>query len=51
MRRAVDDVDLVRVRQLLRSAAEVGLMEHPLFIQGLELLERVGGSEVPAATH
>ena len=50
MRRAVDEVDLVRVRELLRSAAEFGLLEHPLFMQCLELLERVGGSEVPAAT-
>lgn len=41
LRRAVDVVDLVRVRELLRSAADVGLMEHPLFTQGLELLERV----------
>ena len=51
MRRAVDEVDLVRVRQLLRSASEFDLLEHPLFIQSLELLERVGGSEVPEAPH
>jgi hypothetical protein len=41
LRRAIEDVDLVRVREVLRSAAGVGIMEHPLFIQALELLERV----------
>jgi hypothetical protein len=41
LRRAVDVVDLVRVREVLMSAAQFGLIEHPLFTQGLELLERV----------
>jgi hypothetical protein len=42
LRRALDDLDFVRVREVLQSAARVGLLEHPLFTQSLELLERVG---------
>lgn len=42
VRRAIDDLDFVRVRELLRSAARVGLLDHPLFTQSLELLERAG---------
>ena len=45
-RRAIDNVDFVAVRHVVNSAAEVGLLAHPLFIQGLELLERVNASEV-----
>jgi Domain of unknown function (DUF6895) len=45
LRRAIDLVDLVRVREVLESAARFGLIEHPLFTQGLELLERVRASE------
>jgi len=41
LRRAVDAVDLLRVREILRSAAHARLEEHPLFIQALELIERV----------
>jgi len=44
-RRAVAVVDLVQVREVLESAARFGLLEHPLFTQGLELLERVSASE------
>ncbi|MGZ5184908.1 MAG: DUF6895 family protein [Caldimonas sp.] len=44
LRRAIEVVDLVRVRELLTSAAALDLLEHPLFIQALELLERVGAS-------
>jgi hypothetical protein len=46
LRRAIDDVDFVRVRQVVTSAAELGLIEHPLFTQGLELLERVNARRV-----
>jgi len=45
LRRAIDQVDLPRVRQVLQLAAEADLLEHPLFIQALEMLERVGESE------
>jgi len=41
LRRAIDDMDLVLVRDILRSAAQFHLLEHPLFTQALELLERV----------
>jgi hypothetical protein len=44
LRRALDDLDLARVREVLQSAAESDLLEHPLFIQALEMLERVGES-------
>ena len=45
LRRAVEVVDLVRVRDVLQAAAQLGLLEHPLFIQALELMERVGATE------
>ena len=45
LRRAVDAVDLVRIRELLVLAARLGVMEHPLFTQALELLERVSATE------
>lgn len=41
LRRAVEVVDLVRVREVLRSAVQFKLIGHPLFTQGLELLERI----------
>lgn len=41
LRRAIDDMDLVRIREVLRSSAQLSLLEHPLFTQALELLERV----------
>jgi hypothetical protein len=41
LRRAIDDLNFVHVREVLRSAARIGLVEHPLFRQSLELLERV----------
>lgn len=44
LRRALEDVDLIRVRQILGSAAEIGLIEHPLFTQSLEFLERATAS-------
>jgi Domain of unknown function (DUF6895) len=46
LRRALEDVDLVRVREVLESAAEIGLLEHPLFTQSLELLERVNAADL-----
>lgn len=46
LRRALEDTDLVRVRQILESAAEVGLIEHPLFIQTLEFLERINAAHL-----
>ena len=42
LRRALESVDLVRIREVLRKAAESDLLEHPLFTQALEMLERVG---------
>jgi hypothetical protein len=42
LRRAVEDMDFVLIRELLRSAAQLDLLEHPLFTQALEMLERVG---------
>jgi len=50
LRRALEDVDLVRVRQILGSAAEVGLIEHPLFTQTLEFLERATAAHVTACS-
>jgi hypothetical protein len=41
LRRAVELVDLSAIREVLNEAAESDLLEHPLFIQALELLERV----------
>lgn len=46
LRRALEDVDLVRVREILESAAEIGLLEHPLFTQTLEFLERATAAHV-----
>jgi hypothetical protein len=46
LRRALEDIDLVRVRQILESAAEIGLIEHPLFTQSLEFLERVNAAHI-----
>jgi hypothetical protein len=45
LRRALEVMDLVRVRELLVSGAKVGLSQHPLFVQALELLERVAAYE------
>jgi hypothetical protein len=42
MRRALDAFDFVGIRELLRDAAALDLLEHPLFFQALELLERIG---------
>jgi len=41
LRRAIEAVDFVGVRGVLRLAARHDLIGHPLFIQALELLERV----------
>ncbi|HEX7294985.1 MAG TPA: hypothetical protein VF251_04475 [Pyrinomonadaceae bacterium] len=46
LHRALDDLDLVRMRQILESAAEVGLLEHPLFTQTVELLERINAADL-----
>ncbi|HSE33299.1 MAG TPA: hypothetical protein VLA93_17135 [Pyrinomonadaceae bacterium] len=46
LRRALDHMDLVRVREILGSAAETGLIEHPLFTQSLELLERINAADL-----
>ena len=48
LRRVLEDLDLVRVHQILESAAEVGLIEHPLFTQSLEFLERVTTAHITA---
>ncbi len=40
-RRATEAADFVALRNVLRAAADADLLEHPLFLQGLELLERV----------
>lgn len=40
LRRALEDVDLARVHHVLRQAARSHLLDHPLFVQALELLER-----------
>ena len=45
LRRAVELVDLIRIREVLNMAAECDLLEHPLFMQALEMLERVGESK------
>lgn len=42
LRRAIENADLPRVRESLVSAADAGLIEHPLFVQALELFERIG---------
>lgn len=42
LRRAVETADFVQVRTVTLEAAETLLMEHALFLQSLELLERVG---------
>jgi hypothetical protein len=41
LRRAVETVDLKGVREVLYKAAESDLLEHPLFMQALEMLERI----------
>jgi hypothetical protein len=46
LRRALEGIDLVRVRQILESAAEKGLIDHPLFTQSLEFLERVNAAHL-----
>jgi len=48
--RALDDMDLVRVREILGSAAETGLIEHPLFTQSLELLERINAADLTTSS-
>jgi len=50
LRRAFDDTDLVRIRELLGSAAEAGLIEHPLFTQSLELLERINAADLTTSS-
>jgi hypothetical protein len=40
VRRAVATFDLARLRDLLGAAARADLVDHPLFVQALELLER-----------
>ena len=45
-RRATEAADFVALRGILQAAAESGLLAHPLFLQGLELLERVAASEL-----
>lgn len=44
LRRAVESIDLSGIREVLQRAAEVDLLEHPLFIQALEMLERIDES-------
>jgi len=51
LRRALEEVDLVRIRQLLEAAAEVGLLGHPLFTQTVELLERISVADITASSH
>jgi hypothetical protein len=41
LRRAIDEMDVATIREVLRSAAELDILEHPLFMQTLELLERL----------
>ena len=48
-RRATEAADFVDIRAILLAAAEAGLLEHPLFVQGLEMLERVAASELRAS--
>ncbi|HEX7332038.1 MAG TPA: hypothetical protein VF290_11105 [Pyrinomonadaceae bacterium] len=45
LRRALEVVDLVSIREVLNKAAECDLLEHPLFMQALEMLERIGESQ------
>jgi hypothetical protein len=40
LRRALEGPDLLRVHALAHEAARSGLIEHPLFVQAVELLER-----------
>jgi hypothetical protein len=42
LRRAVENVDLPRIHGVLTLAAGCHLVDHPLFLQALELLERMG---------
>jgi hypothetical protein len=46
LRRAVEVVDLNGVRKVLKKAANADLLEHPLFIQALEMLERIDATEL-----
>jgi len=41
LRRSVEEMELVRIRELLLEAAQAQMSDHPLFMQALELLERV----------
>ncbi|MFN7995722.1 MAG: hypothetical protein U0Q18_19080 [Bryobacteraceae bacterium] len=41
LRRAVEEMNFVAIREILSSAAQLDLLEHPLFLQALELLERL----------
>jgi hypothetical protein len=41
LRRAVEVVDLNGIREVLNRAAESDLLAHPLFMQALEMLERI----------
>jgi hypothetical protein len=50
LRRALDDMDLVRIRDVLGSAAEAGLIEHPLFTQSVELLERINAADLTTSS-
>jgi len=45
LRRAVETIDLNGIREILMRAAASDLLEHPLFIQALEMLERIDESE------
>ena len=45
LRRAVERIDLSGIREVLKRAAASDLLEHPLFIQALEMLERIDESE------
>src|SRR5579884_1018414 len=42
LRRGVERMDVAAIRDVVLSAAEMGRLEHPLFAQALELLERLG---------
>jgi hypothetical protein len=44
LKREVEAVDLVAIRELVNCAAEAEMLGHPLFTQALELLERVSAS-------
>jgi hypothetical protein len=48
LRRAVENADFVSVRHILNASAQEALLDHPLFTQALDLLERVGSSSPDA---